>query len=84
MAIPKDPPKLSQDQLEQLNQQLSNMRHEVNNQLSLMLAAIELIRFRPEMRERMFTTLAEQPGKITAQIAKFSAEFEQALGITHD
>jgi len=28
------------------------------------------------------TTLAEQPPKITTCIAKFSAEFEQALGIT--
>ena len=58
--------------------------HEVNNQLSLIVAALELVRFRPEMRDRMLNTLSEQPPKIIAEIAKFSAEFEQTFGITRD
>jgi len=84
MAIPKEPPKLNQEQLDELNKKLSHMRHEINNQLSLVVAALELIRFRPEMRERMLKTLGEQPPKITAEIAKFSEEFEQTFGITRD
>ena len=60
------------------------MRHEINNQLSLIVAALELIRYRPEMRDRMLNTVGEQPAKIMAEIAKFSAEFEQSLNITRD
>jgi TolA-binding protein len=72
---------LSEEQLRELNKKLSHMRHEVNNQLSLMVAALELVRFRPEMRDRMMDTLAQQPAKIQEEIARFSADFEQALGI---
>ena len=60
------------------------MRHEINNQLSLIVAALELIRYRPEMRDRMLNTVGEQPAKIMAEIAKFSSEFEQSLNITRD
>ncbi len=52
------------------------MRHDINNHLSLILAATELIRHKPQMAERMMATLYEQPAKISDSIAKFSAEFE--------
>jgi hypothetical protein len=84
MGIPKVPPTLSEEQLIELNYKLSHMRHEINNQLSLVVAALELIRFRPEMRDRMINTLAEQPPKIMAEVAKFTAEFEQVFGITRE
>ena len=73
---------LNPEQINELNQKLSHMRHEINNQLSLIVAAVELIRLRPEMRERMMDTIGQQPPKITAEVAKFSTEFEQALGVT--
>jgi membrane-bound ClpP family serine protease len=72
---------LSAEQIEELNRKLSHMRHEINNQLSLIVAAMELIRLKPDLRERMLDTLGQQPPKITAEVAKFSAEFEQALCI---
>jgi hypothetical protein len=53
----------------------------VNNNLSLMTAAVELMRHRPEMAERMMGTLGEQPRKISEAIAQFSNELESALGI---
>ena len=84
MAIPKTPPSLSEEQLVELANKLSHMRHEINNQLSLVVAALELIRFRPEMRDRMINTLGEQPPKIMAEVAKFTAEFEQTFGITRE
>jgi hypothetical protein len=84
MGIPKVPPALNEEQLIELNSKLSHMRHEINNQLSLVVAALELIRFRPEMRERMINTLGEQPPKIMAEVAKFTAEFEQTFGITRE
>jgi hypothetical protein len=72
---------LNSEQIKELNQKLSHMRHEINNQLSLIVAALELIRLKPELRDRMMDTMGQQPPKITAEVAKFSTEFEQALRI---
>jgi hypothetical protein len=84
MAVPEQPTPLTQEQLIELNRKLSFMRHEVNNHLSLVVAALELVRFRPEMRDKMLATLGEQPPKIMSEISKFSAEFEKTFGITRD
>jgi hypothetical protein len=46
------------------------------------VAALELVKFKPEMQDRMLETMGQQPPKITAEVAKFSAEFERLLGIT--
>jgi hypothetical protein len=43
---------------------------------------VELIRYKPEMAERMMATLVEQPPKITESLRRFSTEFERAFGIT--
>jgi hypothetical protein len=75
------PPVLTSQQIEELNKQLANMRHDINNHLSLMMAAVELVRRKPEAAERMATTLTEQPAKIGDSMKKFSAEFEKAFGI---
>jgi hypothetical protein len=82
MALPSEPITLTVAQLDELNRKLSTMRHDINNHLSLMVAATELIRHKPQMLERMTATLTEQPGKIAESINKFSADFEKALGIT--
>ena len=58
------------------------MRHDINNHLSLIIAAVELTRHKPEMAERMLATLLEQPPKISDALVQFSAEFERAFGIT--
>jgi len=79
--MPSQPVTFSAQQIEELNQKLSTMRHDINNHLSLIMAATELIRHKPHMAERMMVTLTEQPPKISAAIAKFSTEFEQAFGI---
>ena len=73
---------MSVAQIEELNRKLSTLRHDVNNRLSLILAAGELIRYKPEMIERMSVTMTDQPPKIVEAITKFSAAFEQAFGIT--
>ena len=82
MALPTEPVTLTVGQLDDLNRKLSNMRHDVNNHLSLMMAAVELIRSRPNMAERMMETLIEQPPKIAAALSKFSTEFDRTFGIT--
>ena len=84
MGVPNTPPTLTAAQLTELNQKLSHMRHEINNQLALVVTAMELMRLRPEMSEKMLITISQQPSMILAEVAKFSAEFEQAFGITRD
>jgi hypothetical protein len=84
MASPNAPATLTPEQVADLNRKLAHMRHEINNQLSLIVAALELVRFRPEMRDRMLNTMSEQPPKIMAEIAKFSSEFEQAFNISRE
>jgi TolA-binding protein len=84
MGVPNSPATLSAAQLTELNDKLAHMRHEINNQLAMVVAALELIQFRPEMRDKMLATISQQPPTIMAEVAKFSAEFEQAFGITRD
>jgi hypothetical protein len=82
MPLPTKPVTLSVEQLTELNQKLSDMRHDINNHLSLIVAAMELIRLKPDTAARMVTTMAEQPARIGESLKKFSGEFERALGIT--
>ena len=82
MGLPSQPITLTPDQLKALNEHLSTMRHDINNYLSLLVAASELIRFKPQAAEKMLGTMAEQPTKISTALNKFTAEFEKTLGIT--
>ena len=82
MASPTGPVTLTVQQIEELQKKLSALRHDVNNYLSLIVAAAELIKFNPDSATRMCATLGDQPPKISEEISKFSAEFEKALGIT--
>jgi hypothetical protein len=82
MATPKQPVTLTADQIDELNRKLSVMRHDINNNLSVIIAALELIRYKPEVAERMLTNIANQPAKITEAMTKFSAEFEKHLTIS--
>jgi hypothetical protein len=82
MPLPSQPVTLTVEQLADLNRKLSAVRHDINNHLSLIVAAAELIRHQPEKAERMMTTLLEQPSKIADALRNFSADFERAFGIT--
>jgi hypothetical protein len=82
MVLPSTPVTLTPEQIEQLNSLLSNVRHDVNNQLSLVVAAAELLRLKPELHERMTKTILDLPSKITDRIKQFSGEWERVMGIT--
>ena len=82
MRMPSHPVSLSVEQIKDLNHRLSTMRHDINNHLSLIMAAAELIRHKPQTAEKMLATLCEQPPKITVAMTRFSSDFEQAFGIT--
>jgi hypothetical protein len=81
MGLPSEPIILNIEQVGELNRKLAAMRHDINNQLANIIAAVEVIRHKPELAERMIATLAEQPAKIIHSISVFSAEFERAIGI---
>jgi hypothetical protein len=82
MAVPTQPVTLSVEELAELTRKLSSMRHDINNHLSLVMAAVELIRHKPHLTEKMMATLAEQPARISQAMTAFSAEFDRTMGIT--
>lgn len=75
---------LTNEQVRELNEKLSNMRHTVNNCLSLIVAVVEVTSINPSAFKKMLPTLKEQPEKIMKEIQKFSEEFEKALQITNN
>ncbi len=81
MGLTINPVSLTAEQVEELNRKLSDTRHDINNYLSMMVAALELIKYSPASAARLTETLHEQPQKISGALNKFSAEFEHALGI---
>lgn len=81
IVSPSQSATLTSAQVEELNKQLTTMRHNINNYLSLMMAAVELVRRKPEAAERMASTLTDQPLKVTEAMKKFTTEFEATLGI---
>ena len=84
MGLPTQAVTLTADQIGDLHRKLATMRHDINNYLSLIVAAAELIKMNAELAARMSVTLSEQPGKISEEIRKFSVAFDDVLGITRD
>ena len=82
MPLPTEPVTLSVEQIVELNRKLSELRHDINNHVSVILASAELLRHRPETAERMLVALAGQPPKIIAAIAQFSCDLDAAFHIT--
>ena len=82
MALPTEPVTLSVEQIEELNRKLSNLRHDINGDLALVVAAAELIKLNPDILQRMLSTLLEQPPKIRDKLDRFSAELEKTVGVT--
>ena len=82
MALPTEPVTLSVQQIEELNRKLSNLRHDINGDLALVVAAAELIKLNPDILQRMLSTLLEQPSKIRDKLDRFSNELETLVGVT--
>ncbi len=84
MGLPQESVSLTPPQVAELNRKLSELRHGVNNHLTLITTALELMRRKPDAIPRMVDNLVEQPQKIRDDLARFSEEFELALRITRD
>jgi hypothetical protein len=80
MAL-SDPPASLSETIAELNKKLSVMRHNVNNHLSLVVAASELMRRKPELATRLIESLLQQPENITSEIRRFSDAFETAFNL---
>ncbi len=84
MAAPKEPVTLTPEQVEHLRVRLSDLRHNVNNHLSLMVAATELSRRKPESAGRFVDSISGSQEKIGQEVKALAAELEQVLGISRD
>lgn len=82
MSHANEPVTLSADQIRDLCGKLSALRHDTNNELSKIAAALELIRLRPEAAGRVLPALGEQPRKVSEIVTRFSNELETALRVT--
>ncbi len=84
MAMPQTSVTLTPENIAELSEKLSTTRHDINNHLSLIVAAVELMRRKPELAPRMVESISQQPDKIIALMRGFSSEFEDVLGITRE
>lgn len=71
---------LNADQVAALCSQLSEMRHKVNNYLTLITAAAEIMQRKGEALPRMLDSIMQQPNKINQEIQRFSEAMETTLG----
>jgi len=84
MGLPSGSVTLNAEQIGALNEKLSSMRHNVNNNLALMVAALELLRRKPDTAIKMADAISGQTNKLMEEVRVFSVEFEKILGITRE
>ena len=82
MALPSEPVTLSIEEIAELKQKLVDLRHDINNNVALILSAVEMMRRRPEIVGNMLDSMARQPKKINETVVQFSKDLEKALRIT--
>ena len=82
MSLPAEPVTLTAEQVAELKGKLADLRHDINNNVALILSAIEMMRRRPETFEKMLDSMARQPQRITDAVVEFSKTLEGALKIT--
>ena len=84
MIFPDAPVTFTPEQIVQLNQCLSQMRHDINNSLTVLTGFGELIRLRPESAGKYAEQIANHPQRIAEHIKQFSAEWEALAGIKRE
>jgi hypothetical protein len=84
MGLPPHSITLTPAQIEDLNQKLGDARHNINNYLALIVAAVELIRRKPDLSPKFIESIGLQPDKVIQELKAFTEQFENQLGITRD
>ncbi len=82
MGLPKEPVTLTVQQVEELHQQLRTLRHDLNNDLTIIVACAELVKYRHPGEAEMLQKLLNQPALIRDKMDAFSSVLEQCLQIT--
>ncbi|HEY9173152.1 MAG TPA: hypothetical protein VI136_12780 [Verrucomicrobiae bacterium] len=73
------PVRLTVAQMEELNESLANMRHDINGQSSVVLAALELLKLRPGDRARHVARLVGVPVRMQTIMDDFCGKFAKTL-----
>ena len=81
MVLPEQPVTVTPEQVAALNAELAKMRHDIRGYLSVILAAVELLRLQPAQAQQRLGTLVEQNGKIIERMERLTREFERTLQI---
>jgi hypothetical protein len=84
MGLPNEPQTLTPEQVAEFNSKLSEMRHNINNYLSMVIAATELIKRKPEGADRFLEMIVQQPPRIISELQQFTNEFEKTLKIERE
>jgi hypothetical protein len=84
MGLPLHPITLTPAQVGELHQKLGDVRHNINNHLALIVAAVELIRRKPDLSPKFIESIGLQPEKVIQELKNFSQGFESQLGITNE
>jgi len=84
MGLPPQPITIAPEEVAQLNLKLATARHNINNHLALIVAAVELIRRKPDLAPKFLESIATQPERVIEELKKFSEELERILKITRD
>ncbi|HTV41048.1 MAG TPA: hypothetical protein VMF08_10765 [Candidatus Sulfotelmatobacter sp.] len=81
MPSQSEPVTLSAEQVAELKRNLADLRHDINNNVALMLSAVEMMRRRPETFDKMLESIGRQPHRITEAVVQFSKALERALQV---
>ena len=84
MSLPGKPVTLSARKISEIEKKLARLRHEVNNNLTLIVAAAEMLRRRPDPGERVWETLEQKPLVVADRVAEFTRHLEKALHLRRD
>jgi len=84
MGVSNQPVTLTPGQVAELNRKLADFRHDLNNHLTLILSAAELIKRKPEAAVGLADRIMGLPRIIMEETQCFSLEFERAFGITRE
>lgn len=81
MEFPKEPVTLTPSELAQILEHHKTARHNVNNALSMIIAAAELVKLKPDAAERYSDKILEQPDRIIMELKSFGDELEKRLRV---
>jgi len=84
MSLPGKPVTLSARKISEIEKKLAQLRHEVNNNLTLIVAAAEIVRRRPDPGDQVWESLLQKPLAVADQVAEFTRHLEKTLHLRRD